>query len=1060
MSLKIKQTRNRKMQTGLYEQLINKLIKSKLDGIDRSTYYVKSISIDKEEAAKILSRYLVDVIQYGLSLMVGDDKVEKQIDLSNKIIKLLRDETKEEDFDEDLIDAQSNILSAILKKIDTGIADFDKHLKEITPYTGLSQSELFTGNNAGVSLESEIRKEILSADRIHFLVSFIKWSGISIFQKELQEFTERGGRLQIITTSYMGATDYKAVEYLSSLKNTEIKVSYNTNSERLHAKAYLFLRDSGFDTGYIGSSNMSRSALTNGLEWNLKITTKEIPHIIDKFKKTFDTYWQDNNFDYFDKSRDSEKLKKALKVGRGEINNGTTVFFDIKPYPFQYEILEKLEVERNVHGRFKNLIVAATGTGKTIISAFDYKRFRKENSNSNLLFVAHRKEILEQARATFQAVLGDNNFGELWVDGIEPTNYSHVFASVQTLNNRLDTLELTDKFYQYIVIDEVHHISASSYRPILSRFFPDVLLGLTATPERMDNQDILVDFCNTIAAEIRLPEALNRKLLCPFQYFGITDNVDISHVTWQNGKYATSELTQLYTHNDIRVNQILKNLDKYLNDKENVRSLGFCVGQEHAKYMAEKFTLAGLKADYLVSDNTAQREEQRRKLKAKDINYLFVVDIFNEGVDIPEIDTVLFLRPTESLTVFLQQLGRGLRLSDEKDCLTVLDFVGNSRPEYDFEGKFRALVGKTNTAIQHEVEADFPHLPTGCSIVLEKQAKNFILDNIKKAINFNINKLLLKIRNYKHQTNLPLTLRNFIALNHIPVELIYNRGYTWSRLCQKAGQIAEFDTINESEVLTAISKKWLSCSSSSYFQFILSLARKNFQVDLNKLTDNEKTMCLMLYYDVWQNPGKFSTLEESIKAIGANPVLVNEIIEILEILLNRVDFVEREIQLPYKQPLKVHARYTRDQILVAFGMNTFEKSSSNRIGVGVAENKDLNTELLFIDLIKSEKDFSQTTLYNDYAISNNLFHWQSQNAARPDRGKGLSYIEHKITGKKILLFVRESKKNEYNTTVAYVFIGEGSIQDYYGSKPMSIKWELKEELPPYLWHVSAKMAVG
>jgi len=282
------------------------------------------------------------------------------------------------------------------------------------------------------------------------------------------------------------------------------------------------------------------------------------------------------------------------------------------------------------------------------------------------LFVAHRKEILEQARATFQAVLGDNNFGELWVDGIEPTNYSHVFASVQTLNNRLDTLELTDKFYQYIVIDEVHHISASSYRPILSRFFSDVLLGLTATPERMDNQDILVDFCNTIAAEIRLPEALNRKLLCPFQYFGITDNVDISHVTWQNGKYATSELTQLYTHNDVRVNQILKNLDKYLNDKENVRSLGFCVGQEHAKYMAEKFTLAGLKADYLVSDNTAQREEQRRKLKAKDINYLFVVDIFNEGVDIPEIDTVLFLRPTESLTVFLQQLGRGLRLSDEK----------------------------------------------------------------------------------------------------------------------------------------------------------------------------------------------------------------------------------------------------------------------------------------------------------------------------------------------------------------------------------------------------------
>ena len=1046
------------MQTGLYEQLINKLITSKLDALDRRTYFIKETAIDKQEASKILSRYLINVIQYGLSLINGD--IEKQIDVSNKIIRLLRDEIKEDDFEEDLIDTQAKILTAILNKIDTGIADFDKYLKEITPYTRLSQSELFTGSNAGVSLDSEIRKEIQSADKICFLVSFIKFSGINIFQRELTEFTERGGQLKVITTSYMGATDPKAVEFLSTLKNTEIKVSYNTESERLHAKAYLFLRKTGFDTGYIGSSNMSRSALTNGLEWNLKVTTKEVGHIIDKFKKTFDTYWQDKEFELYDNYRDAEKFKKALKRERTFDRTISSFYFDIKPFPFQDEILEKLDVERDVHNRYRNLVVAATGTGKTVISAFDYKRFKKANSSSRLLFVAHRKEILEQAQATFQGILGDNNFGELWVDGLEPDKFDFVFASVQTLNNQMYDLALSASFYDYIVIDEVHHIAANSYRPILEKFSPKILLGLTATPERMDNEDILLDFCNTIAAEIRLPEALNRKLLCPFQYFGITDSIDLSKVTWQNGKYLPSELSKIYTQSDYRVGEIHKNLNKYLNDNNDVRALCFCVTQEHAQYMAEKFTLLGYKADYLVSNRNHLREELRLKFKRKEINYLFVVDIFNEGVDIPEIDTVLFLRPTESLTVFLQQLGRGLRLAEDKECLTVLDFVGNSRPEYDFEGKFRALVGKTNTPISKEIEADFPHLPLGCSIVLEKKAKKVILDNILKATSFNINQLLVKIRNFRHQTNLELTLKNFIKFNNIPLDLIYNKKFTWKRLCEKAGQIEDFSDKNETDIYRAISKKWLSCSSTFYFEFILKLAKKNFQVDIAKMSEAEKTMCLMLYYDVWQNPGQFSSLEESIRAIGNNPVLVEEIIELLGILLDKIDFLEKEIELPYQQPLKVHSRYTRDQILVAFQMSTFEHASSNRIGVGVAENKDINTEILFVDLIKSENDFSPSTLYQDYAISDTLFHWQSQNASRPDTGKGLSYIQHEEQGKIILLFVREQNKNEFKNTMSYVFLGKGKLTDYYGSKPMSITWELNEPMPPYFWKETAKMAVG
>jgi len=1045
------------LQQGLYEQLITKLVLSKLNELDRKTFYIKESAIDKSEAARVLSQHLGDLIRFALNLITEENSIEKQIELSNKLISILRTELHHEDFNEDLIATEAKILSAIFSKIDSNFTDFEKHLKEITPYTRLSQSELFTGNNAGISLESEIKKEILSCDRINFLVSFIKWTGIRIFEKELLEFTERGGLLKVITTSYMGATDLKAVEYLSSLNNTEIKVSYNTDNERLHAKAYLFYRDTGFHTGYIGSSNISRSALTNGLEWNLKVTTKEVGHIIDKFQKTFETYWQDKEFELFNRSLDHDKLRLALKRERKYEQNNSASYFDIKPYPFQEEILEKLETERIVHNRFRNLIVAATGTGKTVISAFDYNIFRKKNSSARLLYVAHRKEILQQAQATFQGILKDNNFGELWVDGMEPDNYNFVFASVQTLNNQIDSLLLSDNFFDFIIIDEVHHIAAASYRPILNRFNPKILLGLTATPERMDDEDILKDFSNIIAAEIRLPEALNRKLLSPFQYFGITDSIDLSKVNWQNGRYVPSELTKIYTHNDRRTGEIILNLNKYLKDINDVKALCFCVTQEHAQYMAEKFTLAGFKANYLVSSRNELREELRSKFQSKQINYLFVVDIFNEGLDIPDIDTVLFLRPTESLTIFLQQLGRGLRLADGKECLTVLDFVGNSRPEYDFEGKFRALVGKTNTSILKELEDDFPHLPLGCTINLERKAKDFILQNIRNATSLNINQILNKIRNYKFQTSLPLTLQNFSSFYRIPLQLIYKKG-NWKRLCVLAGQEVDYSGTNEKEIYRAISKKWLSCNSNSYFQFILSLARKEFKISYDKLNNEEKLMCLMLHYDVWQSAEGFKSIEESINSIGKNKVLISEIIEVLEILVNKIDFLEREINLDYSQPLKVHGRYTREQILAAFGDSTFQRKSSNREGVVYLANK--KSELLLITLEKTEENYSPTTMYNDYAINEYIFHWQSQNSSKPELGKGLSYITHQETDKSILLFIREKNTDEFGNTVGYVFLGHANYKEHYGSKPMSINWALKEPIPPYLWKDSAKMAIG
>lgn len=1039
-------------ETGLYEQLLNKLISEKINETNVDKFYIKTSQIEKAEASEILTHYCAKIIKFALDLISGEDSIQKQIELINKILLILENEIEKQDLTQNLVDLNATLLKAVLPKIDSNIVNFDNYIKEITPYTGLTQSELFTGSNAGVSLESEIKKEILSSDKIYLLVSFIKWSGIRIFEKELREFTSKGNNLKIITTSYMGATDLKAVEFLESLPNTQIKVSYNTANERLHAKSYLFFRNTGFHTGYIGSSNISKSALTSGLEWNLKVTTAEISHIIKKFEKTFETYWEDKEFELFT-GEQKEKLQKALKNDSIENQNKFSTFFDIRPFHYQDEILEELQTQRDIHNRYKNLVVSATGTGKTVISAFDYKRFKNNNQNSKLLFVAHRKEILLQARATFQSILRDNNFGELWVDGIEPSSYEYLFASVQTLQNNIETLQLSQNYFDFIIIDEVHHIAAKSYRPILDKFNPKILLGLTATPERMDNENILNDFCDVIAAEIRLPEALNRKLLCPFQYFGISDNVNLQNIRWQNGKYQVTELSDVLS-TEQRVGDILQKCEEYLTDINDVIALGFCVSQEHAKFMSESFCKAKLRADYLISGNK-NRDDIKYKLLNKEINYLFVVDIFNEGVDIPEIDTILFLRPTESLTVFLQQLGRGLRFADNKECLTVLDFVGNARDEYDFEGKFRGLIGKTSTSIKDEIENEFPHLPLGCSIVLEKKAKEHILNNIKKATILGKRKLINKIQNFQNYTNLPLTIKNFTNVNHISLEKLYKKD-SFTKLCYEANVVKEFSEINEKEFVRAITKKWLLTRSYKYFKFILDLIQNNFKFSLD--CKEEKQMALMLYYDFFQEPNQFDNLEQGIKYIGENKLLSDELKEVLELLSEKINYIEYDLNLSFQTPIKIHSRYTREQILAGFGVHSFEKKSSSR--EGVLDIKDKNTELLFVTLEKIEEKYSPTTMYDDYAINEKLFHWQSQNSTKPESSKGQSYINHQKDGKNIILFVRESNHDENKNVMTYVCLGKVFYKAHYGSQPMSITWELEHEIPPFLWKNVAKMSVG
>ncbi|MBA6326732.1 DUF3427 domain-containing protein [Colwellia sp. MB02u-6] len=1077
--------------TGIYEQLITQLVEQNLD---RETFHVGERLLETGEAATWLSRFLTRLIEIAMdSVPIGKSRIHEQINLANTIVQWLSTHIKDEALITDnLLDSQGKILTALFDKSNPIAADLPKYVDAIMPITGLTQSELFCGSNVGVSLETEIKREIQSSDKIYWLVSFIKWTGIRIFKNELESFARSGKQLKIITTSYMGATDAKAVEFLASLPNTEVKLSYNTNRERLHAKSYLFMRNTGFHTGYIGSSNLSHSALTSGLEWNLKITSQEIPHIIEKSLSTFETYWESPDFEHFDgKAASREKLNTALQEAKGTFNNATLSFyFDIKPHSHQQTILEKLQVERNLHNRYRNLVVAATGTGKTIISAFDFARFYTKNPKAKFLFIAHREEILKQALGAYRGVLKNSAFGELWVGNNKPSKYQHLFASIQSLNNQLNShteqLALSKDYFDYIVIDEVHHISASSYRTVLKHFSPQILLGLTATPERHDGTDILSDFCNVIAAEIRLPEAINQRHLSPFQYFGIDDDTDLTKISWSKGRYDIAELTHLYTYNDQRVLRIIQSLQEVVTDISQMRALAFCVSKEHATFMAQKFTLHNITCGVLTSDNSSEREIQQQRLKSKQINVLFVVDIFNEGVDIPELDTLLFLRPTESLTIFLQQLGRGLRLTENKECCTILDFVGNSRPEYDFSSKFRALVGKTNQAIGKEVKQGFPHLPLGCRIELQERTQAMILKNISQA-SLNKNRLFSLINNFPHVTDLALTLSNFLHLNpNITLEDIYKikigafGGWSVLVAASKNNEIALENKALYAAYYRAINNRLLNCSSISYLRFIKALCDNDFSIPAfngdhteTNAQQRQQQFALMCHYDFWDKAGKKSvsadvsgSLRESLnKSLAAlkDPTLQGELSEVISMLIELLEV--SEFAMPTvgnskvdASPLNMHVRYPKEHILVAFGDSTFTKKSSSREGVLNIANA--NTELLFVTLNKCEKQFSATTRYHDYAISPTLFHWQTQNSARPNSGRGLGYIQQKQTKKIILLFVREQGKDENGRTMGFVNFGPVDFVKYEGSQPMNITWKLKHPMPAYLWHETAKLAVG
>lgn len=711
--------------------------------------------------------------------------------------------------------------------------------------------------------------------------------------------------------------------------------------------------------------------------------------------------------------------------------------FALRARPYQEAVLDRLATERELHDRHRNLVVAATGSGKTVIAALDYRRLcAAAGRRLRLLFVAHRKEILQQSLHTFCHAMSDGDFGELWADGERPHRKDHVFASIQSLA-RADLTQLSPEHFDVVIVDEFHHGAATTYTDLLHWLKPTELIGLTATPERADVRSILEWFDGRIASELRLWDAIERGFLVPFQYFAVADGTDLRSV-WRAGRYDLAGLSKLYTGDRVRAHLIVERLREHVDDPARMRALGFCVRVDHAVFMADVLNKAGIPSATVTGETPrGERREAVQRLRDGDLACLLTVDVFNEGIDIPEVDTVLFLRPTESATVFLQQLGRGLRRAEGKRCLTVLDFVGQPHESFRYVDRFRALLGRTGRReLKQQVERGFPFLPSGCSLQLDDRSQELVLENVSRGLRLNRRSLAKELRDCG-----ATDLAGFLDAAGLELAELYRAGRTFTELARVAGLrhdrpgpesgvigrgLGRLIHVDDRARLLGWSR-WLDGASLG-FEHRLML--------LTTLLGREAA----------------EDLDGAERRLRAHGALVEELRQLLAYLSDRLEHRTLPFLHPSRLPFEIHGRYRLNEVMAGFG--DVRKGGLYLPREGVHFCKESGCNLLFVTLQKDEDDYSSTTMYADHALGPRRFHWQSQSGTRPTDTKGQRHVEHQALGVTPLLFVREHRKDERGETEPYVFLGPVRLESWSGSRPMDVIWEMETAIPAEVLQVA------
>jgi superfamily II DNA or RNA helicase len=715
---------------------------------------------------------------------------------------------------------------------------------------------------------------------------------------------------------------------------------------------------------------------------------------------------------------------------------------EIRPYPFQERLLEQIELSRE-RGYRRNLLVAATGTGKTVMAALDYHRLRKRLPRARLLFVAHREEILRQSRNTFAHALRDASFGELWVGGWRPEEYEHVFASIQSLNAS-GVEVIPSEHFDVVIVDEFHHAAANSYRALLEHLNPRELLGLTATPERSDGLPVLHWFHDRIAAELRLWDAIDQHRLAPFAYYGIADELDLREIPWRRGRgYDEKALTNVITSTDVWARYVLKQLTDHFGDPPEVRALGFCVSVDHARYMARVFRDHGVSA-VAITGETGDEERKRalEDLERGRIRIVFSVDLFNEGVDVPTVDALLMLRPTESPLLFLQQLGRGLRKAEGKAVCTVLDFVGHHRQEFRYDRRFRALLGGTRTDVMRQVEQGFPFLPAGCHVELDRVASQRVMDSMRNALPRTLAERAGELGELAAQQG-DITLKQFLGATGLDLDDVYAGNYAWSDLLDRASLDTAAAGMHEGALRRACGRL-LHVDDPERLRAWRRWLRLDVPPAVGVSERDDRLLRMLVGQLLDQVAGKDMSLSDGAAVIWAHPQVCRELGQLFEVLEERVSHLTPDLPSLPNVPLHVHARYSRLEVLAACGKGDGAKVMPWQTGVLFVE--ELPADLLAFTLDKTGGAFSPTTRYRDYAISRELIHWESQSITRADSETGRRYQEHTGRGSHVLLFARLNTGER-----AFHFLGPATYVRHESEQPMAITWRLHFRLPGDLY---------
>jgi len=1019
------------MLEGLYESLVTKRLREALDGLD--VLMPATGRVDEADEPEVLSRHVRAAV---LRALEGERSPDRRRELVNRILEDLR---AHEDI---LVEASSQLLS-LTRPTAPGQTPVVERGRPATP---LSEAALLTNAHGEPAMGSELRAELTSADHVDLLCAFVKWHGIRLLERELAQLRDREVRLRVITTTYMGATERVALDRLINDFGAEVRIQYDAVRTRLHAKAWLFRRNTGFDTAYVGSSNLSRAALLDGVEWNVRLSSIATPALLEKFSATFDTYWNDPTYEPYHPVKDRDRLDDALAEAGGFRTSERVTFglsgLEVRPYPHQAQMLESLDAERKVHDRHRNLIVAATGTGKTVVAALDYMRLSEDVARRpKLLFVAHRREILQQTLRTYREVLADPNFGELYVAGTRPERWEHVFASVQSLT-AYGVGSIPADAYEVIVIDEFHHAQATTYGRIIDHLKPRELLGLTATPERGDGVDVRDLFDGRTAAELRLWDALGADLLTPFHYFGVADGTDLQRVDWRAGAYDSGALSNLYTGNDFRASIILRAVQDKIADLDDMKAIGFCVSVDHAAYMTRVFVEAGIPSATITGETTyGLRDGAIADLRSGRINAIFAVDVFNEGVDIPAINTVLFLRPTESSTVFLQQLGRGLRTAPGKAVLTALDFVGHHRKEFRFDRRYRAITGSTRAQLLRDIEQGFPFLPAGSQIVLDRQTQESVLANIKSQISTSKKQLIGELKS--HPTS---ELETFLADSGVELADVVRADRSWAEIRREAGVATPAIGPNEATLLKRV-RALVHVDDPERANAYL-----HWLDDDPPVYESEDAALQaygrMLYFSLWPDGSGFDSYSVGLATLRGEPAVREDLRAVIELGLAGAEHVTRPLSgALHSRPLRVGAQYTREEVVSALDYVSIEGRKPNSFREGVLYSQPADSDAFFVTLKKSQADYSPTTMYRDYAISPSLFHWESQSSTSIASRTGQRYLHHGEQGSHILIFSRPEKLTAFGTGAPYLFLGEADYVEHRGERPIAITWRLRTAMP-------------